>query len=184
VSKLKAVFLDRDGTINKAIQRPNFGKKITAPFSLEELEFTPHLDEAIRMFRQLNYLVIIITNQPDVAYGYISQEDWQKIHNEILYRVKPNSCFMCRHRREDGCPMRKPSPMMILAAADSWGIDLKKSFMIGDTEVDMMAGKSAGCRRLLVDTPYNAGVESDDLVLDLKEAAWWISATDRLDQME
>ena len=169
--KRKAVFLDRDGTLVKSIERPNFEKGITAPFHFSELEFFPDLDKAMTIMGWLGFLRIIITNQPDAAYGHVSEEEWTKIHTAILGRVQPDDCFMCRHRRDESCPMRKPSPLMIFTAACKWNVNLAKSFMIGDTEYDMGAGKAAGCKTILLDRKYNADVVADFRARDLLEAA-------------
>lgn len=162
--KRKAVFLDRDGTLVEAIERPEFEKKVTAPFRESELVFVPGVKETLKLFRDLGYLRIMITNQPDVAYGYLSEEEWERIHNRVISELNPDDWFICRHRRGGGCPMKKPSPMMILAAADTWNIDLKSSFMIGDTDNDTLAAKAAGCRSILISTSYNAGTEADFVV--------------------
>ncbi len=154
-----AVFFDRDGTINEAIiNRPGFEKKVTAPFTMSELKFDPDLDESMDIIRDLGYLRIITTNQPDVAYGYISEEDWEEIHNEVISRVMPDAWFTCRHTRDAGCFMKKPNPGMLIAAADRWNIDLAHSYIIGDTDADVGAGYKAGCNAIILDRPYNQGV--------------------------
>ncbi|TSC89881.1 MAG: phosphatase [Parcubacteria group bacterium Gr01-1014_3] len=150
----RAVFLDRDGTLIKAIARPGFDK-MTAPFSMNELEFDPDVDLAMKIISDLGYLRIITTNQPDVAYGHVSEEEWTKIHEAVLARVQPDDCFMCRHTREAGCPMKKPNPGMLIAAADKWNIDLSHSYIIGDTYADVSAGYKAGCNTIILERPYN-----------------------------
>ena len=170
----RAVFLDRDGTLVKGVLHPDIGKQ-TAPFKLEEIQFDPNIDAAMQLIKDLGYLRIIVTNQPDVAYGHVTQEEWERIHRAIVARVQPDDCFMCRHPRADNCPFRKPSPHMLLAAADKWGIDLKRSFIVGDTEYDMGAGEAAGCVRILIDAPYNQQVQADHRVPGLSTAAYIIS---------
>mgnify|MGYP001576935005 CR=1 FL=1 len=173
----RAVFLDRDGTVINAIERPELDKKLTAPFALSEVAFVPLLEDAIRIFRKLGYLVIMITNQPDVAYELLSESEWGKINETVINKVRPDDCFMCRHRREDHCPMKKPSPMMIIAAADKWNVNLVESFMIGDTENDVLAGKKAGCRTILIHKNYNINVVGADFVVSsLYKAALLVAA--------
>ncbi|MDO8495871.1 MAG: HAD-IIIA family hydrolase [bacterium] len=173
----QAVFLDRDGTLIKAVHRPNFPeysshkKEITAPFQYEELVFEPNVHKALAMLKTAGFLRIMITNQPDVAHGYMSEEEWQKIHTKVITTLDLDDFHMCRHTSESGCPFHKPSPTMLLSMADRWGINLSESFMIGDTDTDMKAGKSAGCGTILIDKFYNSGVEADWRAADLLSAA-------------
>ncbi len=175
---LKAVFLDRDGTLNKAVlNRPDLPEKpITAPFKFEELEFVPHLQEALGIMRDAGYKLIVITNQPDVANGYLTQHEWEKIHFTVMREVEPDDWIACRHRSVDKCKYKKPSPEMILAMAEKWDIDLTKSYMIGDTSNDTIAGKAAGCKTILIRWPYNLGTETDFIVPSLLEAAKLIAS--------
>lgn len=168
--KRKAVFLDRDGTLIKAVvNRPGFDKKVTAPFCFAELEFDPHAERAIQEFKKAGYLCVMITNQPDVAYGYLSESEWEKIHSAVVNRLKLDKVSMCRHRRNDNCPMRKPSPMMLIAAADDLNIDLSKSWMIGDTDADVGAGDAAGCSTILLKRHYNLDYRLENCPLCLKD---------------
>lgn len=157
----RAVFLDRDGTLIKIIHRPDFKKEFAAPFKFEELEFMPYATHLMEHLQEWKFLRILITNQPDVAHGYMIQDEWEKIQNAVVEKLQPDDVFMCRHRTQDNCPLKKPSPMMILAAADKWGIDLPSSYMVGDTEQDMQAGSAAGCRTILMKSSYNSGVKAD-----------------------
>lgn len=151
----RAVFLDRDGTLVLAINRPDLPKKISAPFTKEELIFAPDARGTLKKINQLGFLRIMITNQPDVAHGYMTPDSWQQIHQSVIEHLDVDDYYMCRHRREDYCPMKKPSPLMLIIAADKWGIDLSQSFMVGDTKQDMETGKSVGCRTILIRTSYN-----------------------------
>lgn len=169
----RAVFLDRDGTLIKAIARPGFDK-MTAPFTMAELEFDPALDEAMKIIDDLGYFRIITTNQPDVAYGHLSEEAWEEIHNAVIARVMPDDCFMCPHTREAGCFFKKPSPGMLLAAADKWRVDIANSYIIGDTDADVGAGYKAGCNAIILDRPYNQFVQATCRVSSLLEAARYI----------
>jgi|SRR3989338_1398370 len=144
------IFLDRDGTLIKAIPRPDFIKQVTAPFFFHELEFVPKVKEVLAGMKEMGYLRIMVTNQPDVAHGYMSQKEWDDIHNTVIDELKLDDYYMCRHTADDDCPYKKPSPMMLIAAADKWGIDLKNSIMIGDTRTDMLTGRAAGCKTILV----------------------------------
>ncbi len=151
----RAVFLDRDGTLIKAIYRPDLAKKITAPFVRDELEFMPHYKEVLDFLQERSFIRIMVTNQPDVALGYMSQIAWNTIHSEVLATLKLDDYYMCRHTTMDNCPCKKPSPLMLKVAACKWGIDLSRSYMVGDTRSDMETGKAAGCQTVLIRTPYN-----------------------------
>ncbi len=156
--KRRAVFIDRDGTVIEAIYRPNDDKKITAPYNPRELKFVPRVYPNLGRLKENEFLRILVTNQPDVAHGHMSEEDWTAIHKRVTDTLGFDDVFMCRHRTEDNCPFKKPSPLMLLAAADKWGIDLSKSWMIGDTNQDMQAGLDAGCRVILINREYNSSL--------------------------
>ena len=166
MSKKRAIFFDRDGTLIHAVHRPEFPKKITAPFSFNELRFISLGSAVLKRVKELGYLRIMITNQPDVAYGYMPEDEWERIQQCVTETLALDDVFMCRHRSEDKCPMKKPSSLMLVAAADKWGIDLSSSYMIGDTEKDIRAGKAAGCKTILVQRFYNTEFEKEaDIVI-------------------
>jgi len=174
----RAIFLDRDGTVVRAIYRPTWEKKITAPFYINEVTFEPHLGEALKIFRSFGYMIIMATNQPDVAHGYVTEKRWQEIHDAILAEVKPDFCLMCRHLDKYHCPNKKPQSGMLKSAADFFNLDdcLRGSFMIGDTRNDMLAGKKTDCKTILIQRPYNiddgmASIHADYIVKSLLEAA-------------
>jgi D-glycero-D-manno-heptose 1,7-bisphosphate phosphatase len=163
----KAVFLDRDGTLIDAIIRPLSTKIITAPVCLNEMNYVHEARHVKDELKAQGYLRIIDTNQPDVALGYLTEDVWEEIHARVIENLLPDDCFMCRHRTKDQCPMKKPSPMMLYAAADKYGIDLSRSFMVGDTHKDTQAGKAAGCTTILLTRFYNRGVKADMRIPDL-----------------
>jgi len=184
----KAVFFDRDGTVIESVHRPNFPenspdkKEITAPFLWDELKLIPDAFLAVYRFREHGFLRILVTNQPDVAHGYMDETVWQKIQGRVENIFGFDVIKICRHRSVDNCPNKKPLPGMLFSAADDKGIDLKNSFMVGDTDSDMKAGRSAGCRVVLVDRFYNSELpesEYDYRAQSLTEAVAWI-----LDQEE
>lgn len=169
----QAVFLDRDGTVIESVSRPDFVKKITAPFSEDELKFVPKAYLALSRLKDEGFLRILVTDQPDVRHGYMGEKIWQKIQSRVKDTLGFDDIFMCRHLREDNCPLKKPSPMMLRAAADKWGIDLSRSWMIGDTDQDMKTGRAAGCKVVLIDHFYNSTLresEYDHRVCNLMEA--------------
>lgn len=183
----RAIFLDRDGTLIKAIHRPNFPedsldkKEITAPFKESELEFAPDAKEALALMRGLGLLPVMVTNQPDVTHGYMTEEEWQKIQNTVVKSLGIEHVYMCRHTSSEGCDRRKPSPKMLFDAADNLGINLSESYMIGDMEVDIRAGRAAGCGVILLDKFYNKNVGAHIRVSGLMMAVQTIILAESLE---
>jgi len=170
-----AVFLDRDGVINRAIIRD---RKPYPPPNLEDVVFPLGTFEAIQALKKSGYLVIVVTNQPDVAKGIQSKEVVEGIHGIIRQQLQVDDIKVCYHVDEDDCHCRKPKPGMILDAAQEYSIDLAGSYMIGDRWRDIEAGKAAGCRTILIrpEVRYNeTQAEGMDAVVDsLYEAAAFI----------
>ena len=146
----KAVFLDRDGVINQ--NRDDYVK------SLEELHIFPFVATLIQKLHELNFLVIVITNQSVINRGLISREKLNEIHNAIQdYMVKNNTSidafYYCPHRPDENCKCRKPNPGLIKQAAIDFQINLSQSWMIGDNQKDFDAGISAGCKSIKLSHP-------------------------------
>src|SRR3989338_8122320 len=158
----QAVFLDRDGTVIESIHRPDFVKKITAPFLEDELKFMPKAYLAVSKLKDEGFLRILVTDQPDVRHDYLEEKIWRRIQNRVQDTLGLDDIFMCRHLRDDNCPLKKPSPLMLQAAADKWGIDLSQSWMVGDTEQDMKTGRAAGCKVVLISWEYNMGLKDSE----------------------
>jgi len=145
-NKKKAVFLDRDGIINK---EKNF---IT---SWKEFEFVTGIFDNIKKLKKAGFLVIIVTNQSGVKRGLFTEETLKQIHVNMEKILKENEAkiddiFYCPHYEDDNCKCRKPKPGMILEAAKKHNIDLKQSWVIGDTRRDIEAGERVGCNTILV----------------------------------
>lgn len=159
----RAVFIDRDGTIVKAVVRnlPNRGSVPCAPWNLREIKFARKLKFALALLGRMKFLKILVTNQPDVSYGYLSIKKWQEIHNRIIFGLSLDAVYCCMHGPSAKCHRRKPAPGMLLDAADNHCIDLSRSYMIGDREQDMAAGMAVGCTTILIETAYNKKVKSD-----------------------
>ena len=148
----RAVFLDRDGVINRAIVRE--GRPFPPP-SLEELEFLPGVAEAIDGLRRAGFRLIIVTNQPDVRSGIQQREMVERMHERISLELSVDDIKVCYHVEQDDCPCRKPKPGMLLEAAAEWSLSLQKSFMIGDRWRDIEAGRAAGCKTILIKYEYD-----------------------------
>lgn len=157
--KKRAVFIDRDGVIFVPIIREGFLVP-TSPFTREEFKMFGMIKPAIDLLGDLGFLRILVTNQPDIAYGYVAKEDWQWMQKHVE-ELPLDDIFICFHTRYDGCDCKKPKPGMILDAAKKWDIDLSRSYMIGDTAADTGAAKEAGVKSILLTRDYNTGVKSD-----------------------
>lgn len=147
----RAVFLDRDGVLNRAFVR---GGKPYPPQSLEELEILPGVAEALARLRAAGYLNIVVTNQPDVATGKQRLEVVEAIHAELRQKLHIDDVKLCLHTDADGCGCRKPRPGMILEAARERAIDLSGSYLVGDRWRDVGAAHAAGCAAFFIDYGY------------------------------
>jgi transaldolase len=172
----RAVFLDRDGVINRAVIRDG---KPYPPADLSQLEVLPGVPEALEQLCAAGYRLIVVTNQPDIARGAQTREAVEAIHAELLARGLPIDNFrVCYHDDGDGCDCRKPRAGLLLAAAQEEDLDLAASFLVGDRWRDVEAGKRAGCTTVLVDHSYAEPERSQPhvRVRSLAEAADWILA--------
>ncbi len=147
----RAVFLDRDGVINRAIVREG---KPYPPASLAELEILPGVHEALQNLQDANYLLVVVSNQPDVARGTVKREDVELMNAFLSSQLPIDDFKICYHDSEDKCSCRKPLPGALLEAAQEYDIDLSKSFMVGDRWRDVKAGVSAGCKTFFINYGY------------------------------
>jgi len=168
-----AVFLDRDGVINVNEVR---GGKPYAPTRLEDFLFLPGVKEATRRLKDAGFLLVVVTNQPDIANGITRQDTLDAMHALLRNKLPIDDIRICYHTDADGCDCRKPKPGMLLAAAAEHGIDLARSYMVGDRWRDVAAGKTAGCATILVEYDYDEPEpDSPDAVVgSLSAAADWI----------
>jgi len=147
----KAVFLDRDGVINRAIIRDG---KPFSPSSLENLEILPGVKKALTDLRLGGYMLIVVTNQPDVARGKASRDSVDVINNYLLNHLPIDEIQTCFHDDKDICKCRKPLPGLLLESAKRHEVNLKKSYMVGDRWKDIEAGIAAGCKTIFIDYGY------------------------------
>jgi D-glycero-D-manno-heptose 1,7-bisphosphate phosphatase len=169
----RAVFLDRDGVLNRAVVR---GGRPYPPATAAELEILPGVPEAVRRLHDAGFLVIGATNQPDVARGTQSRAVVEAM-NERLLAAMPLAAILVCYEDGDDCPRRKPNPGLLLEAARSYGIDLPASFMVGDRWRDVEAGRRAGCRTVFIDLGYDErrpDPPADRTAADLPAAVAWI----------
>ena len=148
----RAVFLDRDGVLNRAVVLDG---KPYPPGSLEELVILSGVAEALKKLKAAGFLLIVVTNQPDVARGKVTKESIELI-NAFLQKSLPIDDFRtCFHVDSDHCNCRKPKPGALIEASILYRIDLKSSFMVGDRWRDIEAGHAAGCKTILLDYGYS-----------------------------
>jgi len=174
-----AVFLDRDGVINRAVIREG---RPYPPASMDEFEFLPQVEEAIEKLHCANFLIFVVTNQPDVRTGVQRKEVVEAMHAHLASRCPVDDILVCYHVDEDGCECRKPQPGMLLQVAKRWPIDLSQSIMIGDRWRDIEAGKAAGCSTVLIRSEYaERQAENPDIIAEsLFEASELILTTGML----
>jgi len=141
----RAIFLDRDGIINRKLPEDHY---VRTP---SEFEILPDAAPALAIMRDLGFTLVVVTNQRGIARGMMSEDDLNKVHqfmNSLLTTsgVELQSIYYCPHDRDDHCYCRKPAPGMILAAAKDLEIDLNSSYMVGDSASDVEAAKNAGVK--------------------------------------
>jgi len=172
----RAVFLDRDGVINRKAPE---GAYVTR---WEEFQFLPGAAQAISLLNRAGWSVIVISNQRCVAKGLLSVAELESIHRKMREALagegaRLDGIYYCPHEKEPPCACRKPLPGMLLTAAEEHQIDLKSSWMVGDAESDMEAGKSAGCRTLrIIETPSSQATGADCFAQTLLDASGKILA--------
>lgn len=166
----RAVFLDRDGVINRSEVRDG---KPYAPRRLQDFRLLPGVLSAIRNLKQAGLLVIVVTNQPDIGNGLVDAAVVDAMHEKLLRVSLIDDVLVCPHRQDAGCRCRKPRPGMLIKAAKKWKIDLKKSFMVGDRGGDIVAGQGAGCYNIFINRHYKETqqINSDSRVASLPAAA-------------
>ncbi len=168
-----AIFLDRDGVLNKTFVRDGVSHP---PDAVEDFEFLPGVHVACHRLAAAGWPLVVVTNQPDVARGAQSREAVEAMNRLVTERLPVLEVFTCYHDTADDCDCRKPKPGMLLAAARKWHLDLGRSVMVGDRWSDIVAGQAAGCAGVLVLTPHSGAKKCrpEHTVRDLSEAAAWI----------
>jgi D-glycero-D-manno-heptose 1,7-bisphosphate phosphatase len=148
----KAVFLDRDGTLNIAITKK---RRPYPPASPKEFEILPGVKDAIKILKNLNYIPVVITNQPDFARGKTTLSEIEELNKILRHELNIEHIYMCLHDDDDKCPCRKPKEGLLLIAAADLDIDIEGSIMVGDRWRDILAGQKAGCTCYFIDNNYD-----------------------------
>ena len=182
-----AVFLDRDGVVVELVWDP-VDESFESPYVRDDVRLVPEAAHAIRRIRSLDYRTVVVSNQPGAAKGKASREDLREAHEQVVRLLAERGVAIddfryCLHHPDAvdpslarACACRKPKPGMLLEAADDLDVDLSRSWMIGDSDVDAEAGFITGCRTILVENPQSshrrrAGGRADFRVSSLAEAA-------------
>lgn len=176
-ARSRAVFLDRDGTINRDVPY------CSCP---EEFELLPMVAEGIRLLNEHNFKVVVITNQSGIARGYFIEDILTQIHQKMRSELAERGAFIdaiyyCPHHPDENCECRKPKPTMIFKATLDLDIDLRQSYVIGDSNIDTEMGEKAGCKTVIVNAdpkiPHGSLEVHPDLICsDLYSGARWIVA--------
>ncbi len=174
----KAVFLDRDGTINIDVGYIN---------SPDDFELVPRSLEALILLRHAGYKLFIVTNQSGIARKLISHSQLSAVHDKMVSLLSPHGIsfreiFYCPHHPDEECQCRKPNPLFVRQAALKYDLDLSRSWFVGDKTADVQCGKNAGTRAILVKTGYGGNdkkhpAKPDFIAADLYEAARHIIKT-------
>lgn len=178
--KPRAVFLDRDGTLNE--DRGYISRT-------EDFVFLRGAKQAVKKLKENGFLVFIVSNQSGVGRGYFSSEAVEKIHKKLRFELLKegaavDAIYYCPHRPTSRCNCRKPSPTMVEAAASRFGVDLERSYFVGDKMSDVETGVACGCKTVLILPPSKElviaeedeadGIEPEFVARDLHEASEWI----------
>jgi D-glycero-D-manno-heptose 1,7-bisphosphate phosphatase len=170
----RAVFLDRDGVLNLPVVRDG---KPFPPASVEELRLYPDAFAALARLKKAGYRLVVVTNQPDVARGTTERAAVEAINGAIGAALGVGDFLVCWHDDADRCECRKPKPGLLIDGAERFGIDLSRSFMIGDRWRDIDAGAAAGCRTVLIDRGYRERAPEhapDFRAASIAEAVGWV----------
>lgn len=148
----RAVFLDRDGVINRTIIKEN---RPIAPTKVRDLQIIQGVPEAITLLRSKNFFVFVVTNQPDIARGKADISDVIEINNSLMRDLDIHKIYMCSHDDRDDCNCRKPKDGLFKLASKEFNIELSKSYLVGDRWRDIAAGQTAGCQCFFIDYSYD-----------------------------
>ena len=176
----RAVFLDRDGVLNRAVLKDGLP---TPPRSVQDLEVLPGVPEALAALKSAGFRLVVVTNQPDVARGTQRREEVEAINGALLRDLPLDVVKVCYHDDADRCACRKPAPGMILEAAAELGVDLSRSYMVGDRWKDIEAGQRAGTTTILIENEYpeRRPGQPGARVRSLRDAAEWILEREKVE---
>lgn len=150
--------------------------KAASPRAVDELEIEPDAPSTLAALKAAGYLLLVVTNQPDVRRGLMSVETLEALHARLADALPLDEIAACMHDNADGCACRKPKPGLVLDLAERHGVDLGRSWLIGDQDRDVACGKAAGCSTILLGRDYNSGTDTaaDQVVETLSQSLAYI----------
>ena len=163
----KTIFLDRDGVINKIVFREG---RPTSPRHIDEFEIEADVEDSLKRLHAAGFMLFVVTNQPELARGLLTAESLRLMTERIMRTLIVSDVRVCPHDDHDGCSCRKPQPGMLVQLARDYDLALEESYIVGDTWKDTWAGRSAGCRSIILDRPYNRDDPADARVPNLTSA--------------
>jgi D-glycero-D-manno-heptose 1,7-bisphosphate phosphatase len=163
----RAVFLDRDGVLNPMVERNG---RWGAPLTADAFALYPWTAESVTRLKAAGLLCLVATNQPEIATRELDVEALEAMHRRLVREAAIDGVYVCPHRDADGCACRKPRPGLLEQAAREWGVELGRSFLVGDRWRDIEAAHAAGCTAILVDGPEPGRARPDHRARDLREA--------------
>jgi D-glycero-D-manno-heptose 1,7-bisphosphate phosphatase len=171
--KKRAVFLDRDGVLNDA---PVRGGRPYSPRTVADFKILPGVPEALAKLKKAGFLLVVATNQPDVGRGDMAGSELEAMHDAMMAALPIDQIKVCPHDDRDSCLCRKPKPGMLTTAAEEKGIDLSKSYMVGDRWRDVDCGTAAGVTSIFIQRRYEEQQPTAQAYTarDLVEATEWI----------
>jgi histidinol-phosphate phosphatase family protein len=159
----KAVFWDRDGVLNYVLPQRADGFKNGSPQNFEDFKIVEEAMGVLQKIKELGFVNIVVTKQPDIARGSMSLEDLNKMHEQLKSKIPSlDAIYVCPHDEKDNCNCRKPKPGLLLDAAKDYSINLSQSFIVGDSQSDIDAGHNAGVKTIVLKTNYNTDVSNAD----------------------
>jgi D-glycero-D-manno-heptose 1,7-bisphosphate phosphatase len=166
----QAVFLDRDGVVVVPEARNGRGY---APRRLEDYRFYHDARESLSRLKRAGFLLVVVTNQPDVGKGLISHAVIEEMHGRLVRELRVDAVKACTHRQGENCPCRKPAPGMLLEAIREFDLNPSDCFMVGDRASDITAGRAVGCRGIFIERGYTEPMPQDAhfIVTSMAEAA-------------
>jgi len=162
----RTVFFDRDGVLNELIKRDG---GFYSPQSFDQFKIYETAKFVINELKQRGFLSIVISNQPDIARGYLKQIELNKMTKILYDELLIDDVFYCTHDDSDGCNCRKPKPGLLIQAVEKWNIDLQNSYMVGDTWKDAEAAKNVKVDFMLLNRDYNLDLRCSHRINNLKD---------------
>ena len=172
----RAVFLDRDGVLNDNVERDG---RLVAPTRLEDFTLRPGVVPGLARLKSAGFLLIVVTNQPDLSTGRTSANTLEAMHAVLRRRCAIDEIMICPHVDADDCSCRKPRPGLLLAAANAHGLELSSCFLVGDRWRDIEAGQAVGCDSVLLDHGRSDMIGTacpEAMVASFEDAVEWILA--------